>query len=78
MRGRAMWQATCQCENLTPQRFAVPLEGEELMVLVEASGKCTDFWADGIVGIVPDQKMEAEESEYAFCPTCGAEADWTE
>jgi hypothetical protein len=73
------------CPNWhTPDHFLVPLmymqDGELLFreesVVMETDGTVTNRWYDGTVGVSADDRKEAEESEIASCPICGADVEW--
>ena len=69
-----MWK--CPNEH-KPLEFVVPFIDPELCVLVYPDGSSTNRWADGVRGVDISLQKDAEDCEYAYCPICCEEADWT-
>ncbi len=45
-------------------------------VVVDKFGKCTNRYADGTTGVVPEHRLMAEECEYLLCYACGESVVW--
>lgn len=66
----------------TPEEVIASLPSEvdphrEMCVMVDAkTGKATNHYWDGIVGVVPEHVELAEADENPACPECQSECDW--
>ena len=52
------------------------LDPDRIGVIVYASGKASNRWADGTAGVPVLVRQEAEEDDEPYCPICHEVARW--
>ena len=75
-----MIKAYCSIGDHYPEEViaTIPREFDDdrICVIVNGDGTATNRWADGTVGLNPEQKEYAEADESPICPDHHCEIEW--